>query len=222
LKAFSLSLPYCCDQLLLLNPNTSPRRFAFTGWHELSHHLFKEAQNGDLEAFLFECTDGNHEKSRDLEENLCFKAAALLLMPTHILNEVVMQSSYSPIAVFELADRTGASIEAAMRRVIWSRSINTHAVLMDSNGYVVSSVESGRRAKFSVGYQFNIKAEHPLRTRAFIPLIEERFEANVPFKHSPHIWNSKVIAAANSDVSRILAFFMCHYPNEAPGQGNLF
>jgi Zn-dependent peptidase ImmA (M78 family) len=96
----------------------------FTGWHELSHHLFKEAQNGDLEAFLFECTDGNHEKSRDLEENLCFKAAALLLMPTHILNEVVMQSSYSPIAVFELADRTGASIEAAMRRVIWSRSIN--------------------------------------------------------------------------------------------------
>ncbi|HEY9877915.1 MAG TPA: ImmA/IrrE family metallo-endopeptidase [Leptolyngbyaceae cyanobacterium] len=210
------------ERVILINPNTGYRRFAFTGWHELSHHLFKEAQNGDLEAFLFECVNGDLEQQRQLEEDLCFKAAALLLMPSHILHEVIAQEGYSPLAVFELAERTGASIEAAMRRVVWSRSTDNHAVLMQDDGYVLSSAGSGRRANFCVGYQFFIKEDHPLRARPFSPLKEERFEAPVPFKRSSQVWKSKVVAAANSDCSRILAFFLNQYLTESPGQIPLF
>lgn len=211
------------QRVILIDPETAPCRFYFTGWHELSHHLFRLAHDGDLEAYLMECTYGKTELRYALEEEFCFKAAALLLMPTHILDDVIQESGYSPLTVFNLANRTGASAQAAMRRVIQRYSMDVHAVLINSTGYVLDSVSHGiKREKYLVGCNFQIESTHPLITASYIPEEEVRFKAYVPFKGGNRTWMSKVLTATNSQTSRILAFFIDDYPNDIPEQGTLF
>lgn len=210
------------EKVILVNPSCVSSRLAFTGWHELSHHLFKQANGGDLEAYLHECTYNDIDQRYAVEEDLCFKAAARLLMPTPVVLKIKRQLGFSPLAVFELADQTGASLQAAMRRLGWIQKLDAHMLLSNTDGYVISSCGYGKREKYSIGYQFQLNPEHPLLTRPFAPLVEERFEAIVPFKSSSTIWKSKVVAAANVDSSKVLAFFLSQYPHHNIHQGELF
>jgi Zn-dependent peptidase ImmA (M78 family) len=211
------------QRVILMDFSVSPQRQRFTGWHELSHHLFDIAEGGSLKAFLRDCTYDQPDSCIAWEERFCFKAAALLLMPTPSLKKVQDRYGYSPLSVLELSNLTGASVQASLRRVIWNYSIDVHAVLIDSNGYVLDSLAHGaKRGRFSVGFDFQIKSDHPLTQGGFKIDHEKRFEAVVPFKRSTKPWKSKVIATQASQNERILAFFLDAYPAESPGQGCLF
>jgi Zn-dependent peptidase ImmA (M78 family) len=211
------------QRVILMDFSVSPQRQRFTGWHELSHHLFDIAEEGNLKAFLRDCTYGQPDFCIALEERFCFKAAALLLMPTHILKGVQDRYGYSPLSVIELSNLTGASVQSSLRRVIWTYGIDVHAVLIDSNGYVLDSLAHGaKRGRFNVGFDFQIKSDHPLTQGGFEIDREKYFEAVVPFKRSTKPWKSRVIAAQIFQNERILAFFLDAYPAESPGQGCLF
>ncbi len=127
------------QRIILLKSVRSAKRRVFTAWHELSHHLFGILSDGDFRAFLDDLTYGHPDWRNSCEEELCFESAALLLMPTHIVDSVIEENEFSPVSVFTLSEKTGASYSAAMRRLVRRKSIDSHGVLMRPDGRVIAS-----------------------------------------------------------------------------------
>lgn len=210
-------------RIIRLRESISPRRKEFTAWHELSHHLFRILRDEEFKAYLDNLLYGHPDWSSSCEEELCFEAAALLLMPTHIVDETLDKTRFSPISIFELSKRTGASHSAAMRRIVRRKGTDCHSILMQADGQVLDSFEYGeKRGRYPIGANFKVEREHPLLTKPFQPLEVEKFSAPVPFKGGNRNWKSKCIAAIDQDSRRIAAFFIDDYPNESEGQLPLF
>lgn len=175
-------------------------RQRFSGLHELSHYLFEIAKDGDLRAFL-RSFKMDSEMPRKIEERFCDKAAAQMLIPTPIFEEVKSKHGYSPQSVFELASKTEASLSASLRRLIFAYSRDVQAIIIDRNCKVIDSVAHGsKRGKHNIGNDFILSKTHPLsimiRNRSNKDV--ELFKANVPFKHSSTQWESKVMANFNN------------------------
>lgn len=201
------------QKVALISENQPPSRFKFTAWHEISHHLFDLAKDGDLKALARDQLP-DPEHARDFEEQLCDKSAAILLMPAPTYGEIYEKHGYSPLCIFELAERTGASLQAAMRRLVYANKIEVNCILFRSDGYVIDSVDLyiSRGRGYSSGYGYCLPPNHPLITAIYEPLKQERFTAPVPFKNSVVKWEKKVLAAANCNGERVIAFFLENYP----------
>jgi|GEM_PF-2568691 Zn-dependent peptidase ImmA (M78 family) len=207
------------QRVILVDMSTSDNRVAFTGLHEISHHLLRIALDGSLIAYLKEATYDNNDLGVALEEEWCHEVAAMLLMPTHLLKNTVQTYGYSPLAVFQLADCTGASLPAALRRVVESYTIDVHAVLIDNSAKVLSSVAHGvKRKKYPIGYDFRLENSHPLITASHKPMCVEYFEAPIPFKNGQRKWKSKVMSAINHSQNRTLGFFLDSYSHDNTDQ----
>lgn len=217
----AITHPTTGERLILIDETVAPNRFKFTIWHELSHHLFDMAQSddfeeGELAIYLRDCTFGNLETRQKIEDDFCDQAAATLLIPTPILIEVKNKHGYSPLAVLELMECTGASAQAALTRLIYSDNTNVHGLVIDKTGRVIYSIAHGeKRKKYQVVSGFKLESSHPLITGKYQPRVEERFEAPVPFKGGQRTWNSKVVAAANYNCNRIVALFLDSYPHKS-------
>jgi Zn-dependent peptidase ImmA (M78 family) len=201
------------QKVALISENQPPSRFKFTAWHEISHHLFDLAKDGDLKALVRDQLP-DPERARDFEEQLCDKSAAILLMPAPTYSEIYEKHGYSPLCIFELAERTGASLQAAMRRLVYANKIEVNCILFRSDGYVIDSVDLyiSRGRGYSSGHGYCLSPNHPLITAIYEPLKQERFTAPVPFKISSTHWEKKVLAAANCNGERVIAFFLENYP----------
>jgi hypothetical protein len=198
---------------ILLDASTAPARLLFSALHEIAHHLFWRAYDGELKAYLDDHFYRQIELVRSHEEEFCYEAAALLLMPTQLLQECIKSFSYSPLAVFALAEQTGASHQAALRRVVYAHDIPVHAVLVSPDRRVLDSVSHGQnRERYLVGKDFLLEADHPLVYRRYTPAELACFDAPVPFKGGSRTWNSRVLAALEPASGRILGFFMDSYP----------
>lgn len=200
------------------------KRQMFSGFHELSHHLFEIAKDGDLRAFL-RSFKMDSEMPRKIEERFCDKAAAQMLIPTPIFEEVKSKHGYSPQSVFELASKTEASLSVSLRRLIFAYSRDVQAIIIDRNCKVIDSVAHGiKRGKHNIGNDFILPNTHPLsimvkdRSNKNI----EQFEANVPFKHSSTQWKSKVIASFSNSFNKTIAFFLDDYPDNNLNQLSFF
>ncbi|MFN5990076.1 MAG: hypothetical protein ACK47Q_11690 [Dolichospermum sp.] len=137
------------------------------------------------------------------------------MIPTPILTEVKNKNGYSPLAVLELMERTGASAQAALARLVYSENTNVHGLVIDKMGRVLYSIAHGeKREKYPVVSGFKLESNHPLITDKYKPLEEERFEAYIPFKGGTRKWKNKVVAAANSNCNRIVALFLDSYPHK--------
>lgn len=199
-------------------------RLRFSGFHEVSHHLFKKAYGGELVAALYVIADGDDEKFIKLEEDMCNLAASYLLMPTSLLKQTADDLGFSPLAVFELAQQTGASHQAATRRFIQAHSYDVIAVLVDN--YRVGT-SWGVSSTFSHGpkwYKYSLNIDriedtHPLVAGAYTVGQESRFEARVPQKNSNRNWKAQVIAAQEPTRNRILGFFMEKGSSVVSGKG---
>ena len=199
-------------------------RQRFSGLHELSHYLFEIAKDGDLRAFL-RSFKMDSEMPRKIEERFCDKAAAQMLIPTPIFEEVKSKHGYSPQSVFELASKTEASLSVSLRRLIFAYSRDVQAIIIDRNCKVIDSVAHGiKRGKHNIGNDFILPNTHPLsimvkdRSNKNI----EQFEANVPFKHSSTQWKSKVIASFSNSFNKTIAFFLDDYPDNNLNQLSFF
>ncbi len=201
------------EAVILLDVTSPPARVAFTGLHEISHHLFWRAHDGELKANLDDLFYKKPDVSRNYEEGFCYEAAALLLMPTHLVKEQLVKLGYSPLAVFSLSLVTGASHNAAMRRIIHMHDIPVHAVLLNSMGYVIDSFAYGKgREQYNVGKDFQVESEHPLLCGTYISGKNEEFKAAIPFKGNRRNWKSHVIAAQDVNTQRVLGFFLKEPP----------
>lgn len=198
------------EKICLIETELPKARKRFTIWHEISHELFARASEGDLKAFLRD--QNSDEKARSLEENLCDAGAALLLMPHPVYIRSLDRTGYSPLTVFELAEQTGASVNAAMRRLIYAHQTEIHAVWFELHtGLILDAVAHGaKRGKYFIKPDFSISPQHPLRTSGYSHCDEERFSANVPFRNPSTQWTSKVVASARGQ--RVLAFFLDSFP----------
>ena len=200
------------QKIILIRDDLPPKREIFTRWHELSHHLFKILMDGEFKALLDDLVNYHPDWASSCEEELCYESAALLLMPTHVVDNVIDELGFSPISVFSLSDVTEASYSAAMRRIVERKGFDSHSLLIRPDGYVISSFHFGeRRGKYRIGSNFKIGQSHPLLTRSFEPLEVEKFLTPIPFKHSPVTWESKCMAASDSKGWRIAAFFVDDY-----------
>lgn len=218
-KAFTVN-----DQrIILLKKSSSWRRRKFTEWHELSHHLFEILRGGEFKAFLDDLIYGNPDWRNSCEEELCFESAALLLMPNHVVDNVIDSVGFSPVSIFKLSQVTEASYSAATRRIVRRRGIDSHCILISVDGYVMDSFQYGdRRGKYSIGSGFRLEKSNPLLSRPFSPLEIEKFTAPVPFKRGNRNWMSQCMAAIDEEEARVIAFFLDAYPNENKDQLSLF
>lgn len=211
------------ERVILIDPREPRARLAFTGLHELAHHLFQMALDGELDGYLRSLFFKNRALATQAEENLCFEAAARLMMPGHLLEASLQAHGYGPLAVFHLARHSGASHQAALRRVVQEHETDVHAVLVAPNGKVLYSLAHGpRRGRNSVGSGFVLPRAHPLHPQGFPSEGTVTFEDRVPFKRSSAVWRSKVVAAREAASGRVLAFYLDRLPRASPDQPGLF
>ncbi len=171
------------QSIVVIEPKQAAARLRFTGLHELSHHLAHFGRDGMFREELDTLYGADRKMRIEVEEALCYKAAALLLMPTTVTQNVLRDTGHTPKGVLDLADETGASLAAAMRRLVWLHEIPVHALLLSTNGYVHDAIaHSGRRADYWTGQDFTVSINHELRRSPFRHRAEETFEAHVPFK----------------------------------------
>ena len=210
---------------IVIDIHNTINRQRFSGLHELSHYLFEKAKDGDLRSFLRIFPKMDSELSREIEEKLCNQAAAQMIVPKPIFEEVKAKHGYSPQSVFELTKMTKASLQVSLRRLIFAYSRDVQAIIIDRNCKVIDSVaHGGRRGKHNIGNDFDLPSTHPLSImiKNSSNRNVERFEANVPFKRSSTQWNSKVMASFNNSFKKTIAFLLDDYPNNNPDQLSLF
>lgn len=193
-------------RFIVVDERAALNRSRFSGLHEVAHHLFEEAADGELRAQLRDLLYDAPGAAQQYEEELCDAAAALLLMPTHVLQKAVTAHAHSPLAALILVEHCCASVQAAARRVIWHHDVPSFFVLLSADGKVVDSVSHGHGAAYPVGRDFVLEPEHPLRAAAFLPGKLEEFDAAVPFKGGGRGWTLRV-RACNAGNGRVLAFF---------------
>jgi Zn-dependent peptidase ImmA (M78 family) len=193
------------ERLILIAPS-APNRERFTGLHEIAHLLFEEADEGCLRARLKDIFFHQKSIAKTYEESLCDAAAALLLMPRQHLLSALNTHGYSPIAALELVGNCGASLQASMRRVIWSREVPSFAFLLTSRGHVIDSFGHGHTKDYSPGKGFTLEDSHPLRAGGFDSDSAQVFEAPIPFKNGRRQWKMQAQVCCDPQ-RRILAFF---------------
>lgn len=208
-------------RLIIIDEKQTENRSRFTGLHEIAHHLLEEAEEGLLKASLKDIFYHGPSAAKAFEEILCDAAASLLLMPTHLLKEAINTHGHTPLASLFLVRKTGASVQAAMRRVIWQREVRTFGVLLGSNGLVVDSIN--HCTKYSIRRNSFVEPEHPLMGSGFSDSKIEEFDATVPFATGRRDWKMRALACCD-DQGRTLAFLMDarHVPRRDSNQTRLF
>ncbi|WP_041230770.1 ImmA/IrrE family metallo-endopeptidase [Deinococcus peraridilitoris] len=194
------------ERFIVVDEQVAEQRARFSGLHEIAHHLFEESEDGYLRARLKDIFHHSPEAAKHHEEDLCDAAAALLLMPNHLLQEAVRVHGHSPLTALFLVTRSGASAQAALRRVMWHRDVPSFGVLMNAKGLVLDSVNHGHAKSYPIGRNFLVEEQHALRTSSFAPDIMEMFDAPVPFSNGNRGWIMRVRACLDGR-GRTLAFF---------------
>ncbi|MDV3351657.1 ImmA/IrrE family metallo-endopeptidase [Leptolyngbyaceae cyanobacterium CCMR0082] len=210
------------QKVILLKENLPESRKLFTAWHELSHHLFEYLRDGEFKAYLDDLLYGHPDWSTNCEEELCFESAALLLMPNHSVDDVISETGFSPLAIFQLSEKTGASYSAAIRRIVRRKNIDSNSIVMKPDGWILDSFSYGEsRGKYNIIPRFKVENDHPLLTTPFQPLEVEKFSAPIPFKGGQRSWKSKCMAAIDQDLRKVIAFFVKSYPDNNQDQLSL-
>jgi Zn-dependent peptidase ImmA (M78 family) len=194
------------DHFIVIDPSVSKNRERFSGLHEVAHHLFEVAEDGYLRVRLIDIFFGQRKLAEDYEEYLCNMAAALLLMPTPLLQTTLDKLGYGPLTALELVRLTGASVQAAARRVAHTHNIPTFVYLVRNDRFVLDCFDHGHGKQYPVASKFSIEPEHEL-FRFDIPTDRhEQFDSPIPFKSGRRTWTMRV-NATRDEQGRILAFF---------------
>jgi Zn-dependent peptidase ImmA (M78 family) len=194
------------QRLILIDSTTAPNRERFTGLHEIAHHLFEIAEEGYLRARLKDLFYRRANIARAYEEQLCNAAAAQLLMPRHCVDTALGLHGYTPLAALKLVAECGASVQAAVRRVVWSRYVPTFAFLLAPTGMVIDAFGHGHPKDYSPGMGFIVEDGHELRMGQYSAREHAEFDAPVPFRHGRRGWTMRVRACCDH-YGRIVAFF---------------
>lgn len=189
----------------VVDENVAEQRIRFSGLHELVHHLFEMLRDGDLKALLKDYLYDSPELARAFEERLCDAAAALLIMPKGVLEQVLSLHGHGPGAVVELMDVSGASVQAALRRVIWHRNVPSFGLVVRRDGYVIDSVSYGHSKDYSVGRNYYIEPDHALREPICLNGFLDAVKAPIPFSNGNRNWKMRLRTCTDSR-GRIIAF----------------
>lgn len=206
---------------IIIDEDQPENRSRFTGLHEIAHHLFEEAEDGTIKGSLKEIFYHGKQAAKAMEELLCDAAASLLLMPSHLLQEAINIHGYTPLASLFLVRKTGASVQAAMRRVIWQREVPTFGLLLRADGQVVDSIN--HCIKYSIKRNSFVEPEHPLMGSGFSHAHLEEFEAAIPFATGRRTWKMRALACRDHQ-GRTLSFMMDarHISRRDSNQPSLF
>lgn len=114
--------------ILAIADAVSPRRRAFTGLHELGHHL-QQTDYALMEALI------ELEDSSVFEDAACDEFAAEVLLPAHLVNQALAGGVTAP-AVTALWRAAEASRAAACVRAVQKLACPGHVILLDDAGTV--------------------------------------------------------------------------------------
>jgi hypothetical protein len=186
--------------LITYDPTAPLNRQLFTGLHEVCHELFSSSD----ECFraLLEDKYGA-AVAQALEEELCNEAASILLVPDHVLAEVVTRHGYDPEAVFALSGRAG-SLAACLMRVLRSQDMDAWGLILRRDGVIEFGCTTTR---YSFHKDYRIEASHEIHG-AWYGNIEER--ASLPYASGSRVVKRTMRAASND--SRVVALFASSFP----------
>lgn len=100
---------------ITINPHDSAERRRFTGMHENAHIMLEDS---GVEEALMELHAGEREEAEPYIEKFCNVGASHLLMPHPYVATALSYWDYTPMAILELSRLTGASLQAALRRIV--------------------------------------------------------------------------------------------------------
>lgn len=127
---------------ILYEADLAPERARFTILHELGHHLLAtEAAHllDDIDALA-----GDRSAPGAVEETVCHRFAALVLVPDDLLDQVIGSERLAPCHLAEIHGRTTASWEAVVVRAAARCAYKAAAVLLREPGQVAFSAASSR------------------------------------------------------------------------------
>lgn len=140
----------------------------FVKMHEVSHALLRDS---GIEAELWHLCE-SPEEFRAQVEAYCNFGAGQLQMPGPLLDEALRRYGVSPGAVLHLSEASGASLAAALRRLVYGRlEPDAHRAAFVTRGSYVRDVASANiPLEFSVGTRVpEIALEVPTATLRRVP-----------------------------------------------------
>ena len=186
--------------LISFDPAAPLNRQLFTGLHEVCHELFSSAD----ECFpaLLEDRYGA-DVARTMEEELCYEAASVLLVPDHVLAEAVSRHGYDPQTVFALSAR-GGSLAACLLRVLRSQDLDAWGLILRRDGVIESCCTTTR---FSFRKDYCIEASHEVHGAWF-----GQIEGTAPLPYASGNRTVKRVMRAASNNRRVVALFAPSFP----------
>lgn len=200
------------NQHIITYEDEQPKtRLAFSLWHEISHSLFRQ----DKYAFHYLLEEKFSPKiSEEIEEKLCDEAAAILLIPDHILETACKDKGYCPDTIFHVSNLRNASLWATIRRLIDSHSINAWGVIIKPSRTISYSYTNTR---FNIGKDFPIPENHPILDAAH-GYIEKK--AKVPYRSKKGYPRNMRASSTNKKIVGL--FVEGSFPILSDTQGTLF
>lgn len=187
------------QHVIMLNQDEPPTRQAFTHAHELCHYLF-QLDDEDFQALLKDkYSHLSDETLTQMEEEVCYEGAGILLFPDHEVQEVLAEHGLHPAAVFALVEKRG-STWAALRRLIdnYPDSPKLWGMILNRTGTIDFTHTNN---KYAIRANRLLDLNHPAHA-AWTNSVNCR--ARLPFEHP---WSVSMRAARNG--RRIVAL-MAH------------
>ncbi|HEX2863859.1 MAG TPA: ImmA/IrrE family metallo-endopeptidase [Deinococcales bacterium] len=195
-------------EVIAVEVATPAVRQAFSGWHEVSHALFKRALDGDLQARLQFLVDHGRTLEYEIEERFCNIAAARLLMPNHVLEDVCCRLGFTPLAIIELSRSRGASLAAAMRRLLHAHDHTACSLLVGRDWTVQDGLTTRDWTKYNLSTKTNIAPDHPLRQVPRDGSLIEVASAPIPVRRGTDRWRGALSAALDCPSGRVIALYL--------------
>lgn len=187
--------------LILLDSAERATRSAFSLAHELCHYFFDDDEYAFKATLADRHRAASQEALRDMEEELCYSGAGVLLFPRSVVKQALDEHGLHPDTVIGLAENSPGSLHAALRRVI--------DVYMDSElwGFIVNrhnTIEYHHKTKkYQPRKQAQLPPTHPVLAARTLGYMEVRapahFKPTWPIHMRAMEHNGRVIVIAGSE-----------------------
>lgn len=188
------------QSLISIDAAAVKNRQTFTGLHELSHYLFKTADEG-FRSLLED--KYSKELAKAIEEGLCHEAAGILLVPDQALESAVAKHGYHPKVAFELSERMG-SLAACLTRLLLSHDVEAWGIIVRRDSIVEFSCTNTR---FPLWKDHCIEDSHAIH-QAWHGAIE----LSAPLPYASGDRKVKRLMRASSNERRVIALFAREFP----------
>lgn len=150
------------EPVIYINRMESPARQKFTGMHEICHVL---AHDYGIEDELIDHFGGEPDDAQPYLEKFCNVGASYLLMPQPQIDQAIDYWGFSAMLIPEISKSTGATLQAAMRRVVH----------LEEHSSVAGFIISGHTVLDVARHRFKL----PLRAFQVLPESHPIFQADV-------------------------------------------